>query len=134
MPLDPQSPAQSKNHCWISTDIKAMTLDVLLFFFLEKKTIFRDLLLLSSPLWRLSVNTCSLFQRVLTGAPDLARTERTPHPLPIFHYHFIPYQMQVQIRDSDTLVKPAGLKAYVSLPSACIRVLAFSICTHCLLY
>lgn len=42
--------------------------------------------------------------------------------------------MQVQMRGSDTLVKPAGLKPYISLPSTCIEVLTFPVCTHCLLH
>lgn len=52
---------------------------------------------------------------------------------PPHHLHFNPYQTQVQISGSDTLVKPAGLKSYVSLPSACIQVLAFLVCTDDLL-
>lgn len=42
--------------------------------------------------------------------------------------------MQVQIRGCDTLVKPAGLKSYVSLPSTCIPVLTFLVCTDDLLH
>lgn len=49
------------------------------------------------------------------------------------HVHFIPHQMQVQIRGSDTRVKPAGLKPYVSLPSTCMQVLTFPVCSHSLL-
>ncbi|KAK1877426.1 Histone-binding protein RBBP4-B [Dissostichus eleginoides] len=62
---------------------------------------------------------------VLTGAPDPAGTEKTPTLLlpPLF----IPCQAQTQIRDYNTLVKPAGHKAYVSLPSTCIRVLVFPV-------
>lgn len=41
--------------------------------------------------------------------------------------------MQVQISGCDTLVKRAGLKPYVSLPSTCIQVLAFPVCAHDLL-
>lgn len=55
---------------------------------------------------------------VLTGAPGLAGTEKNPTPTISCH-------MWVQIRDSNTLVKPAGIRAYVSLPSTCIRVLTF---------
>lgn len=72
------------------------------------------------------MNTHHLLQRVLTGAPDLAGKEKPPS-------HFISYQMQVQISGSEALVKPAGLKSYVSLPSTCIQVLAFLVCAHDLL-
>ncbi|TNM97304.1 hypothetical protein fugu_015460 [Takifugu bimaculatus] len=41
--------------------------------------------------------------------------------------------MQVQIRGSDTRVTPAGLKPYVSLPSTCMQVLTFPVCSHSLL-
>ncbi|TNN69340.1 hypothetical protein EYF80_020491 [Liparis tanakae] len=65
-------------------------------------------------------------QWVLIGAPDLARKEKTPTPLSLHRHHlFIPCQARTQIKDSNTLVKAAGLKAYVSLPSTCIRMLAF---------
>ncbi|TWW69894.1 hypothetical protein D4764_18G0007000, partial [Takifugu flavidus] len=91
------------------------------------------ILLFSSPLWCLCVNTHCLLQRVLTGAPDLAATDPPPPHTHTHHVHFIPHQMQVQIRGSDTRVTPAGLKPYVSLPSTCMQVLTFPVCSHSLL-
>ena len=35
-----------------------------------------------------------------------------------------------KLGEPSTLVKPAGIKAYVSLPSACIRIQASLVCTH----
>lgn len=97
-------------------------------------TVFSGLFLLSSPLWRLSVNTHCLFQRLGCWLGPLTRQgQKRPPPPSLFHHHlFIPCQAQAQIRDSNTLVKPVGLKAYVSLPSTCIRVLASPVCTHCI--
>lgn len=100
-------------------------------------TAFSGLFLLSSPLWRLSVNTHCPFQRLGCWLGPLTRQgQKRPPPPSLFHHHhhhlFILCQAQAQIRDSNTLVKPAGLKAYVSLPSTCIRVLAFPVGTHCL--
>lgn len=64
--------------------------------------------------------------------PPSTHTHARTHTL-MHHVHFIPHQMQVQIRGSDTLVKPAGLKPYVSLPSTCMHVLTFPVCSHSLL-
>lgn len=99
-------------------------------------TVFRGLFLLSSPLRRLSVNTHCLFQRLGCWLGPLTQHGQKRQPPPSLFYHdlFIPCQAQAQIRDSNTLVKSASLKAYVSLPSTCIRVLAFPVCTHCLLH
>lgn len=104
----------------------------------SKIAIFSCILLFSSPFWCLCVNTHCFLQRVLTGAPDLAETVCPPPPpltshTLMHHVHFSPHQMQVQIRGSDTLVKPAGLKPYVSLPSTCMQVLTFPVCSHSLL-
>ena len=45
-----------------------------------------------------------------------------PPPPPLYRHHrFIPCQARTQIRDSNTSVRPAGLTAYVSLPSTCMH-------------
>lgn len=99
--------------------------------------VFSGLFLLSSPLWRLSVNTHWLFQRfgLWLGPPDPAGTEKTSHPLPFTATISSSLaRPRPKLGTLNTLVKPAGLKAYVSLPSTCIRVQASPVCTHRLVH
>lgn len=88
--------------------------------------LFCALFLLSSPLWRLSVNAHCLFQRawVLTGAPWSSRDRKDPQPPPSPFSTTISlssWQAQAQIRDLDTLAKPSEPPKLTSTYPLCMH-------------